>query len=209
MKKRNLLVTLLLVVALFLTACGDGNPFVGKWVGKLDVTKQFEDGIVAAHPELAEYVDFEELSFDITIEFTKDEMSMSVDQASIDTFNEHFETGMVAIGEAVLMEQLVAMDMTLEEAVAESGMEEEEYIQFKLEEMKIYEMTASMSKITTDTLNNLSKVKGSYVFDEENITIFYADGSREDFGYVFEGNNLNISIFGEGYTLRINCELNK
>ncbi len=209
MKKRNLLVTLLLVLSLFVTACGNGNPFVGKWTGKLDVTKQFTDGIVANYPELAEYVAFDELSFIINIEFTNDEMTMSVEQSSIDTFNANFTAGMESMGKAVLMKQLEEMDMTLEEAVAESGMDEEAYIESQLEAMQIYAMSDSMNEVTNEALKGLSKVEGSYTFDEKNITLFYADGSREDFGYVFEGDGLLISIAGQGYTLKIDCELQK
>ncbi len=209
MKKRNLLVTLLLAISLLITACGDGNPFVGTWTGKLDVTQQFVDGIVEHYPEMADYVVFDELSFVINIKFTNDEMSMSVDQTSIDTFNANFTAGMEAMGEAVLMDQLAAMDMTLEEAVAESGMDEEAYIEAKLEEMQIPEMTAAMDKITNETLAGLSKVQGSYTFDEENITIFYADETREDFAYKFDGDMLKLDIAGEGYTLHIDCVLQK
>ena len=59
MKKRNILFALLLAMAMLLTACGGQKTVEGKWVGSMDLTKQFEDGIKAAYPDLAEYVDFE------------------------------------------------------------------------------------------------------------------------------------------------------
>ena len=69
MKKRCFLLSILLVISMMLGACGSGNPFEGKWTGKLDVTKQFEDGIKAYYPELEEYVDFEDLTFVIDVTF--------------------------------------------------------------------------------------------------------------------------------------------
>ena len=49
MKKRNILFAILLAVSMLFTACGNNSAKLeGNWVGKLDVTKQFEDGIKAA-----------------------------------------------------------------------------------------------------------------------------------------------------------------
>ena len=81
MKKRCVLLSILLVLSMMLGACESGNPFEGKWRGKLDVTKQFEDGIKANIPELAQYVDFEDLVFEIDVVFEDGVMSMVVDSA--------------------------------------------------------------------------------------------------------------------------------
>jgi len=42
MKKRCLLLSLLLIFSILLIACGVNDPFAGKWIGKLDVTTQFD-----------------------------------------------------------------------------------------------------------------------------------------------------------------------
>ena len=121
---------MLLVVAMMVTACGSTKQSLeGKWIGTLDVTKQFEDGIKAAHPDLAQYVDFEDLVFVMDVTFEEGNMSISVHQDSMDTFNENFALGMEAIALAYWESNLAMIDLTLEEAVAESGMSEDDYLQ--------------------------------------------------------------------------------
>ena len=87
MKRKSILLSILLLITFVLGACGSGDPFEGKWRGKLDVTKQFEDGIIAHYPDLEEYVDFEDLTFMIEITFKDGIMSMAVDQGSVENFN--------------------------------------------------------------------------------------------------------------------------
>ena len=126
MKKRCLLLSIVLILSVLLGACRSSDPFEGKWRGSLDVTKQFEDGIVENYPEFAEHVDFEDLVFYIDVTFEDGMVSMHVDEASVENFYNNFAEGMVRIEEASLMEYLDEVGLSLEEAVAESGMTEEE-----------------------------------------------------------------------------------
>ena len=179
MKRKYFLLSILLVFSMILGACGTGDPFKGEWRGTLDVTKQFEDGIKANIPELAEYVDFEDLIFEIDVIFEDGEMSMKIDSDCYETFDSNFKDGMVGVEVGSLMAFLDAAGITLEEAVAESGMEEEEYIEARLSIPEVKEvidtMTAGMDTVTKQALTGFEKVKGTYTFNEDELHIRYEE----------------------------------
>ena len=210
MKKRTLLFSVVLTVVLMLTACGkspqSNSPFEGKWLGTLDVTKQFEDGIAENYPELKEFIDFEELVFLIDVTFKDGEMSMVVQQDSIDTFTANFETAMQNFGRNALEEWLETQDLTLEEVIAESGVDEESYFADRFKQMGITDMTESMNQIVNTSLDGLSKVKGAYTFDEENIHLAFEDNTFEEMKYELNGDTLLITVVGDGFSLHIECE---
>lgn len=206
MKKRSVLLSILLVLTVMFTACGSGNPFVGTWRGTLDVTKQFEDGIKTNYPELADYVEFEDLVFVLEIQFSEDNIKMTVDNDSIKDFSTKFEAGMEKMGKEALLAYLASVDMTLEETVAESGMTEDEYLEHIYRKMNIHEMSESMNSVTTKSLAELSSVRGSYTFNDDDIKLRYDDASFETIGYEFEGDSLILTIRGDGYSLRVECE---
>lgn len=206
MKKRSILISILLLFTMVLGACGSGDPFEGKWKGTLDVTKQFEDGIIAHYPELEEYVDFEDLTFVIDVTFSDGMMSMSVDQSSVENFNNKFAEGMIGVEEGSLMEYLDAAELTLEEAVAESGMTEEEYIASMVSVLPVEEMKKNMTEVTEAALAGFEAVNGPYTFNEETINIRYEEDEYEAVEYSFEGDDLILVFRGEGFSLRIECE---
>lgn len=217
MKKSALLLLAVCIMAMFCCACGSSadngkNPFEGQWTGTLDVTKQFEDGIKAEYQKQDEnmdwntIVDFDALVFLLDITFENGEMSMEVQQDSIDTFVQNYQAGMQKIGRNALNVWLDMQDLTLEEAVAESGMDEAAYLEAKYEEMGLDKMAASMEKITNASLQGLSKVKGAYTFDDTNIHIAFEDNTFEEMRYSFEGEQLTITITGDGFSLHIACE---
>lgn len=207
MKKRNLLFALLLAMVMIVTACGSNQTVEGKWTGTLDLTKQFEDGVKEAYPDLIEYVDFEDLVFKMDISFVDGQMEMKVQQESIDAFNTKFAEGMQLIAEGYWQASLAEIDMTLEEAISESGMTEEDYTKRIYTETGIDKMIESMSKMTNDTLEMLSKMKGTYttpVADE--LRLYYTEDEFESMKYDFKGKQLNISIKGDSFVLLIECE---
>lgn len=207
MKKRNLLFALLLAMVMLVTACGSNQTVEGKWTGTLDLTKQFEDGVKEAYPDLIEYVDFEDLVFKMDISFVDGQMEMKVQQESIDAFNTKFAEGMQLIAEGYWQASLAEIDMTLEEAISESGMTEEDYTKRIYTETGIDKMIESMSKMTNDTLEMLSKMKGTYttpVADE--LRLYYTEDEFESMKYDFKGKQLNISIKGDSFVLLIECE---
>ncbi|MBQ6845087.1 MAG: hypothetical protein IJO60_10680 [Agathobacter sp.] len=214
MKKRYLLLSFLLVFSMLLGACGSGNPFEGKWRGKLDVTKQFEDGIKANIPELAEYVDFEGLVFEIDVTFEDGMMVMNVDPECYEKFDANFKTGMMSIEEGSLMAFLDAAGVTLEEAVAESGLTEEEYLEARMSIPEVKEvidtMTTGMDTVTKAALTGFGEVNGPYTFNEDYVHVRYEEDKYEKIAYSFEGDNLILifkGAFGEQeFSLRIVCE---
>lgn len=207
MKKRCIVLSILLAFSMLLVACGSGDPFEGKWRGTLDVTKQFEDGIVAKYPELADYVDFEELVFVVDVTFDDGVMSMAVDQSSVDSFYTNFADGMLKVEEGSLMEYLNAVELTLEEAVAESGMTEEEYLEDVLTNaLPVEQITASMTEVTDAALAGFEAVNGTYTFNEETLNVRYEETEYEAIEYSFEGDDLILIFTGDGFSLRVECE---
>lgn len=211
MKKRNILFAILLVMAMLITACGSNSQSLeGKWVGTLDVTKQFEDGIKAAHPNLAEYVDFEELVFVLDIEFVEGQMSMTVQQESIDAFNTNFAAGMEAIAEGYWEAGLTAKSgLTMEEAIFESGMSEEDYLEYIYAETGIDKMITAMTDITNTTLDKLSNMKGTYTTLDTELRLWYEDETYEAMEYSLKGDDLDIIVKGDSFSLLIECEESK
>lgn len=211
MKKRNILFAILLAMAMLITACGSSNQSLeGKWKGSLDVTKQFEDGIKAAHPDLAKYVDFEELVFELDVSFVEGQMAFSVQQESIEVFNTNFADGMKKIAKSYWEDGLASIDTTLEEAIAESGMSEEDYMSLRVyKETGIDKMIESMTEVTNTTLDKISKMKGTYQELGTELRLWYDDENFESMEYGFKSKKLNITIKGDNFSLLIVCEKNK
>lgn len=210
MKKRNILFTILLAMTMLVTACGNSSQsFEGKWVGSLDVTKQFEDGIKRAYPDLADYVDFEDLVFVLDIEFVEGQMSMSVQQESIDVFNTNFAEGMKSLAEGYWSAGLATYDMTLEEDISESGMTEEDYLARIYKETGIDTTITAVTEVTAATLDKLSNLEGTYTVVNRELRLYYTEDEYEAMEYSFKGKDLNIVVKGEGFSLLIECEQSK
>lgn len=211
MKKRNILFAVLLAMVMLVTACGSSNQTVeGKWVGTLDLTKQFEDGIKVANPTLAEFVDFDDLVFKMNLSFEDGQMEIEVQQDSIELFTENFTNGMQAIAVGYWEAGLAQIDLTLEEAIYESGMTEEAYMERIYSETGIDKMIESMSSVTTGTLDKLSKMKGTYTTPVTNeLRLYYTDNEYESMEYSFKGKKLNITIKGDNFLLLIQCDKTK
>jgi len=202
MKKRNLFVALILVVAMIFTACGQENPFPGTWKGTCDFTDYIVESVVSDDETMAEYMDFEGLEFVINFEFSENELSMSVDEASLHTFVTRFETGMINMMESVLVDELAGYGMSYEEYVAESGMDSKTLIQSMLDEMG---MATAMNEMI-DELSTSLELNGTYTFDKNVLIVSYEDNTYEEMAYVFEGETLTITVSDGETTFPIVCE---
>lgn len=211
MKKRHIVVAFILVMAMVATACGSSKQTLeGKWIGTLDLTKQFEDGIKAANPDLEKYVAFENLIFQMDISFVEGQMEMSVKQESMEYFDANFAEGMKNIAVEYWKDGLAEFHMSLEEAITESGMTEEEYMNRIYKETGIDKMIESMSGITEKTLEKLSNMRGTYTTPVNNeLRLYYTEDDYESMGYKFKDKQLNITIKGDSFTLLIECEKNQ
>lgn len=205
MKKRSLFASLLLVFALMLTACGQENPFPGTWKGTCDFSDYIVEGVVGDDETMAEYVDFDGLEITLNFEFTENEFAMSVDEASLRTFSENFEAGMIKMMENIFIAELEAAGMSYEEYVAESGMDSETLMKSLLDEM---DMTTVMNELTNGLKTDL-ELSGTYTFDGEVLTVIYEDNTYEEMTYVFEGETLTITMSDEEISFPFVCEKQK
>lgn len=208
MKKRNLLVSLLLALALMITACGDPSPFVGSWKGTCDLTDLIiGESVLSTDESLSKYAEeVEGLEFVIYFEFTEDKMSMSVDDASVDTFLENLETSMKNMMESYMIDELAANGISYEEYLMEAGMDSDEFMQSMIDEMGMTVQMEAMMESMAEALD----LSGAYMYDEEILTIVYEDNTYEEMNYVFEGDKLTITfVDGEGVEIPIVCEIQK
>lgn len=208
MKKRNLLFALLTAMTMLVTACGSsGQTVEGKWIGSLDLTKQFETGIKSAYTDLAEYVDFEDLVIQMDVAFVDGQMSMDVREDSVEAFNSNFAKGMQGVAVGYWEANLAKINTTLEEAIIESGMTEEDYMERIYRETGIDKMIESMTAITGKTLEKLSDMNGTYTTPvAKELRLYYTEEKYESMEYAFKGNQLNITIKGDSFKLQIQCE---
>lgn len=197
MRKRNLLVSLVLVFTLILTACGQDNPFIGSWRGTCDLTDFIVGSVVGDDETLRQYMEgVDGLEFVINFEFEENTMSMSVDEASGEAFIANLETSMKNMMEAVLVDGLSEYGISYEEYVAESGMDAEQLLDSMLDEMELMSQMDSM----VDSMIEALELSGSYMFDEEKLTIVYDDGTYEEMMYEFDGDTLTITVVAEDGT---------
>ena len=211
MKKRYITAAFILVIAMLMTACGSSKQTLdGAWVGTLDLTKQFEDGIKEANPDLAKYVDFEALTFEMEVSFIQGQMELKVVPESMETFDANFAKGMKDVAVGYWEDGLASLNMTLEEATIESGMTEEEYLNHIYRETGVDKMIESMTGVTEKTLKKLSEMKGTYTTPvNQELRLYYSEDKYESMQYKFKGQQLNITIKGDSFSLLIQCEKNK
>ncbi len=201
MKKRNILVSLLLALALMITACGEANPFVGTWRGTCDLTDYILQTVVGEDETIAEFVEFEDLTFVINFEFTETELSMSVDEASLEDFVAHFEAGMISMMEKAMQEQFADADMSYEEMIVETGMTSEEYMKSLLHEM---EMDVMMNAMAVDLAKALA-LDGHYTYSDGVLTVTYEDNTYEEMQYTVKGNEMVITVSDGNTNFDIDC----
>lgn len=134
MKHRWMALPLALGLTLTLAACGGNDPkedLVGAWSGQVDVMDQVVEGMRVTAPEIADELELENFYIPLEIEFRDDNTYiMTVDQEKLDEsmdalIQKSVDATMVYM-EQMLKEQGIT-DMTVDEALAQSGMDRESF----------------------------------------------------------------------------------
>lgn len=200
MKKRNFVLVLVMVAAMLLLACGkteEPNPFVGKWSGTMDLTDQIVKEMLAQDESLKEYAQLENLTFTLEFEFTEDEVSLHLNDASAQQFISNAETGFTDMIDAMVADMAAENSMTEEDIYAGMGVTREDFIQSTIDSMHLDEMISA----TTEAL----ELNGTYASDNEKIIVFYEDNTYEEMKYSFEGDVLVITVSDGTNSFEIEC----
>ena len=204
MKKRNLLVALVMAVVMLFAGCGSSvtpDKFVGKWTGTLDFSKHFENLMVAQNENLKSYAKFENLTFTIVFEFTKDTVSLSLDEASKQEFIENAEVGIISMIDAMAAAEAASIDVAVDDIFAGMGTTRDAYVQSVMSAMQFDAMISDMAKAL--------ELTGNYVIDGENLVVTYEDGTYEKMKFNFGKEDLTITISDGTNEFPINCQKSK
>jgi len=204
MKKRNLLVALFLVLTMFITGCNSTeSPFEGEWKGTCDLTDYIVESMVASEPTMEEYIEFEELSFVIDFTFEGDEVSMSVDEDSVDTFIERAEDGIRNMMDAYMTDLVADFNglVTMDDVVAENGYDSYEALLDGLVE------SMDLSTVVESLCEEL-ELEGTFEYDEKDgiLTVTYDDEFVEEMEFEFDGDDLVITVSDGTDEFDIKCE---
>lgn len=202
MKKKVFLVAALLVVTMLVTACGNSSTLNGKWKGTCDLTDYYNSTVAEANPTLAEYVNFENLTFTIYYTFDDENVSISVDQESMDELATKIEAGYRVLIEAQAQSYIAEYAGLLEEDELA-----QEYGYESYDELITALVDGMQASVLTDTLGSQLELEGTYVYDVETgiLTVTYKDSSVEEMKAEFEGDNLVITISDGADEFYINC----
>lgn len=204
MKKRNLLVALVMAMIMLFTGCGSSvtpDNFVGKWAGTLDFSEHFENLMIAQNENLKDYANFENLTFTIIFEFTKDTVSLSLDEASTQQFITNAEAGIVSMIDAMAKDEAASIDVTVEDIFAGMGTTRDGYIQSVMSSMQFDAMISEMAKAL--------ELSGSYQIDGDVLIVTYEDGTYEKMKYNFGKEDLTITISDGTNEFPILCQKSK
>lgn len=229
MKKRNLLVTVLLVFTMLVGACGAKvSPFEGKWVGTFDMTDYVME-MVSADESFAsyeEYLHLENLILKVDFVFEGENMNMEVDDASVDELVANLESSMYNMMDEMmkdmLLEQYKSMFDGVEtlddvaaltggmfadgQAILDSVATSTGYTDY---ESMITETVASinMGEMMEEACGSLD-LAGTYDYDEESgiLTFYYEDDTYEEMQYKFTDDDLVIRVSAEDIEFDFHCE---
>jgi len=200
MKKCTLLVTLILIFALTITACGQKNPFLGTWRGTCDLTDFIVESVSGGNEDIEEYLEFENLAFEFIYEFTENEVITSVDEASFTRFSKNFKSGFMEAVKEKMIKDLEQEGLSYDEYVYEAGMDEEELILSKLEDVDLDSWLASIH-----SLAEAMELNGTYMHSDDELTVLFEDGTYNKLHYNMDDKNLTIIIADGEVELSIIC----
>ena len=195
MKHRWMALPLALGLTLTLAACGGNDPkedLVGAWSGQVDVMDQVVEGMRVTAPEIADELELENFYIPLEIEFRDDNTYiMTVDQEKLDEsmdalIQKSVDATMVYM-EQMLKEQGIT-DMTVDEALAQSGMDRESFTQL---------MRDSLSQLSTTVAEGIQtegqyRLEGNQMYtSDDKDTEPGSDGATP---YTLDGDKLNMDF---------------
>ena len=163
MKHRWMALPLALGLTLTLAACGGNDPkedLVGAWSGQVDVMDQVVEGMRVTAPEIADELELENFYIPLEMEFRDDNTYiMTVDQEkldeSMDALIQKTVDATLVYLEQELKDQGIT-NMTVDEALAQSGMDRESFTQL---------MRDSLSQLSATVAEGI-QTEGQYRWED-------------------------------------------
>lgn len=195
MKHRWMALPLALGLTLTLAACGGNDPkedLVGAWSGQVDVMDQVVEGIRVTAPEIADELELENFYIPLEMEFREDDTyTLTVDQEKLDqSVDELIQKAVDAT--LVYMEQMLKeqgiTDMTVDEALAQSGMDRESFTDL---------MEQSMGNLSSSVVQQIQtegqyRLEGNQMYtSDDKDTEPGSDGATP---YTLDGDKLNMDF---------------
>lgn len=195
MKHRWMALPLALGLTLALTACSSSDPkekLVGAWSGQVDVMDQVVEGMRVTAPEIADELELENFYIPLEMEFRDDNTYiMTVDQEKLDeSMDELIQKAVDAT--LVYMEQMLKeqgiTDMTVDEALAQSGMDRESFTDL---------MEQSMGNLSSSVVQQIQtegqyRLEGNQMYtSDDKDTEPGSDGATP---YTLDGDKLNMDF---------------
>ena len=195
MKHRWMALPLALGLTLTLAACGGNDPkedLVGAWSGQVDVMDQVVEGMRVTAPEIADELELENFYIPLEMEFRDDNTYiMTVDQEKLDEsmdalIQKSVDATMVFM-EQMLKEQGIT-DMTVDEALAQSGMDRESFTDL---------MEQSMGNLSSSVVQQIQtegqyRLEGNQMYtSDDKDTEPGSDGATP---YTLDGDKLNMDF---------------
>lgn len=195
MKHRWMALPLALGLTLTLAACGGNDPkedLVGAWSGQVDVMDQVVEGMRVTAPEIADELELENFYIPLEMEFRDDNTyTMTVDQEkldeSMDALIQKLVDATMVYMEQMLKEQGIT-DMTVDEALAQSGMDRESFTQL---------MRDSLSQLSSSVVQQIQtegqyRLEGNQMYtSDDKDTEPGSDGATP---YTLDGDKLNMDF---------------
>lgn len=201
MRKQGLFVSLILIVALMITACGQKNPFPGTWRGTCDLTDIIIASVSGGNEDVEQYLQFENLTFEFVYEFTEDDVTIKVDEASFARFSNNVKIGFMEGVKAKLASDLQQQGLTYEEYLEDSGLEEEELLSSKMEDVDLDTWVATIRELA-----EILATDGAYMYTSDALTILFENGTYNKLNYTMDGKTLIIYISDGEMELPVVCE---
>ena len=211
MKKRNLLLMLGLCLVMSLTACNSESSskdddddkdkqeetLEGKWEAEWDMTDML---IEEMGSEMEDYADcFKDISLVFCFEFTEDEVTLSIDEDSIDDFGENLEDSMVRLFEAALEDMAKEADMDVDDFCDAMGYTKDQYLDMFLESM-------DLDAMVDELVGEVEEETAEYEVDDDVIVVTYEDDEEEEWEFELDGDELTLVVDVNGEEIEFECE---